>query len=245
MIKVSCLCPTYNRAPHTIRLVEEAIASFLAQDYPAKELIVLNDTPGQLLRYDHPEVLIVNTPFRCQTLGAKRIFLVGLASGELLCPWDDDDISLPWRLSRSVALLGDADYYNPQRYWFLDPKGLHHDHALGYAFNASIFRKTAWEELGGAPGISVAEDAVMDGKLRTRRLAAPSPLPLDDWFYIYRWGVSPVHLSGLPGDTFYGELGTRPIERGEFTLTPHWQDDYVAATRAHAARVIKKATAAA
>src|SRR5262245_8679210 len=55
---VSCMCLTYGRPPH---LVEEAIESFLRQDYRGqKELIVLNDLFGQELRFEHPEVQIVN-----------------------------------------------------------------------------------------------------------------------------------------------------------------------------------------
>ena len=42
---VSCLCPTYRRP----KLLENSIACFLAQDYPAdrRELIVLDDA-GEL-----------------------------------------------------------------------------------------------------------------------------------------------------------------------------------------------------
>lgn len=244
MLLVSCLCPTYNRAPASQHLVEEAIASFLRQDYPAKELIVLNDTPGQVLRFEHPQVRIVNTVFRCSTLGEKRNLLASLAAGPLLCPWDDDDISLPWRLSRSVALLGEADYYNPHCYWFLDGQGLHHDHGMGYAYNASICRKTTWDELGGTPSINTGEDAAMDARLRTRTVAQRPPLPLADWFYIYRWGVSPTHLSGVPDQTFYEAIGARPVARGEFVLKPRWRKDYVALRRSHVAQATVSTRAA-
>src|SRR5205807_6800276 len=65
---VSCLCLTYGRG----RLLEEAIESFLRQDWPGpKELIVLNDHPDQELVIDHPEIL-VNLPRRLRTLGEKR-----------------------------------------------------------------------------------------------------------------------------------------------------------------------------
>jgi cellulose synthase/poly-beta-1,6-N-acetylglucosamine synthase-like glycosyltransferase len=57
---VSCVCPTYNRPPHYHHLLEEAIESFLRQDYPNKELIVLNDCPGQELICDGPGVRVVN-----------------------------------------------------------------------------------------------------------------------------------------------------------------------------------------
>jgi glycosyltransferase involved in cell wall biosynthesis len=237
MLKVSCLCPTYNRAPSHLRLVAEAVESFLRQDYPNKELIVLNDTPGQTLHFDHPQVRIVNTPFRCATLGEKRNLLVALATGELICVWDDDDISLPWRLSLSVVLLGEAEYYNSGVYWWLNGATLEHAHGKGTGYFTSIYRKSTYEQLGGTPTISLGEDYAMHEKLRTRRVAQRPPLPLEQWYYIYRWGVSPVHLSGVPGDEFYATIGERPIVEGEFQLAPHWQQDYVALTRAYACRL--------
>lgn len=57
---VSCIMPTYGRPDY----VAESIAMFLDQDYEAKELIILNDCPGQVLRGDFPGVRIVNScPF--------------------------------------------------------------------------------------------------------------------------------------------------------------------------------------
>jgi glycosyltransferase involved in cell wall biosynthesis len=61
---VSCICPTYNRPPHHQHLLEEAIESFLRQDYANKELIVLNDCPGQELLCDAPGVRVVNAAER-------------------------------------------------------------------------------------------------------------------------------------------------------------------------------------
>jgi glycosyltransferase involved in cell wall biosynthesis len=53
-MKVSCICPTYNRPPNYQWLLEEAIESFLRQDYAEKELLVLNDCAGQELVCDAP-----------------------------------------------------------------------------------------------------------------------------------------------------------------------------------------------
>jgi hypothetical protein len=230
---VSCLCPTFNRAPGALRLVEEAIESFLVQDYPYKELLILNDTPGQVLCYDHPQVRIVNTPFRCGSLGEKRNLMASLATGELLCVWDDDDISLPWRLSTSVRMLGKAEYYNSGAYWFMDQEGLHHDHGMGVAYFTSICHKIAYQDVGGTPSISMGEDFAMDRKLRGRHVAVVPPLSLDQWYYVYRWGPSPCHLSSVSGDSYYAALGTLPIATGEFRIHPHWEQDYVRLTRGH------------
>jgi hypothetical protein len=56
-------------------------------------------------------------------------------------------------------------------------------------------------------------------------------LGIEEWFYIYRWGVSPVHVSGNADPTLFQAIGERPIRQGRFTLRPHWQIDYVAKTR--------------
>jgi hypothetical protein len=61
-VKVSCICPTFNRLPGSQWLLEEAIESFLRQDYAYKELLVLNDCPGQELICDAPDVFVINFP---------------------------------------------------------------------------------------------------------------------------------------------------------------------------------------
>ena len=83
---------------------------------------------------------VVNDPQRFRTLGEKYNALVSLAAGSLLAPWEDDDISLPHRLELSRERLGERDYYNPARYWYLDRHGLHSDHAMGVGHNLSLFR---------------------------------------------------------------------------------------------------------
>src|SRR5215218_6000912 len=233
---VSCFCPTYNRPPRYQHLLEEAIASFLRQDYPNKELIVLNDCPGQELICDEPGVRVVNVPKRFPSIGDKQNTAVGLARGELIAPWDDDDISLPWRLSLSVERLGDGDYFNPRCYWFLDNEGLHFDHPVGYANNASLFRRAAFEGVGGYPSKSLGADAALDAAFSGLAHAVDArrgdkELRRSEWFYIYRWGVSPVHMSGSGVEDFYREVGKLPVVEGRFHLSPRWRGDYVTETR--------------
>lgn len=234
---VSCICMTYNRAPDHLWLVEEAIASFLRQTYPRKELVVINDCPAQELVCDAPGVRVINVPERYPTLGHKHNAAVRFAKGDLIAPWDDDDISLPWRLERSVELLGAADLLNPRRYWFLDGNGLHRDHETGVGHITSIFTRDAWEAVGGYPTISLGVDAEMDRRLREWRDRAIDPMlgdpPLlpEEWFYVYRWGVSPQHLSANGDPALYAEIGALPTVPGRFVLRPHWREDYVARTR--------------
>jgi len=235
---ISCVCMTYNRAPTHLHLLEETIESFLRQTYPNKELIILNDTPGQELVCDAPGVRIVNAPERFKTLGAKARASFDLARGPLIAPWDDDDINLPWRLSLSYEQLGDADYFNAGRYWYFNPREYHSDQSSGYAFNGSLFRATALNGVEGLLEINSGYDALIDGAFlkSSLKVAGPkrdgTPLPLDRWYYIYRWGVSPGHISGGDHTAGYDTLGMRPVTTGAFELHPHWDRDYLAETRA-------------
>jgi hypothetical protein len=236
---VSCICMTYNRVPDKLYLLEEAIESFLRQDYPNKELIVFNDCPGQELVCDAPGVRVINWPERFPTLGDKQNAAIRHSQGELIALWDDDDLSLPWRLSLSVERLGNADYFNPRAYWFLDGNGLHFDHSVGYAHNASMFTRAAFEAVGGYPSISVGYDAEMDSKLPARMqhivdpLRGAQKLTTSEWFYVYRWGVSSTHISAKPADeVFYQEIGRHQVQTGTFRLNPHWRQDYVTETKA-------------
>jgi glycosyltransferase involved in cell wall biosynthesis len=232
---VSCICPTYGRPPDYQHLLEEAIESFLRQTYPHKELIVLNDCREQELVCDAPGVRVINISERFPTLGDKYNVAILFARGALIAPWEDDDISLPWRLTLSVERLGRAAYYNPRYYWFLDGEGLHAEHIMGVGHNLSLFTRDAFDAVGGYPAISGPQDLHMDDALRsTVPLAEGEKLTQNEWFYIYRWGVSPTHLSGhVSPEEFYRTFGERPVPSGRFLLQPRWLNDYVAQTRHH------------
>ena len=232
---VSCLMPTYGRFPQFGHLVDEAVESFLRQDYPHKQLILMNDCPSQHVtlpeELEAEPIFIINAQQRSKTLGDKYNLMVIMATGDLLMPWEDDDISLPHRISKSVECIGDADYYNPQQSWFLDGRGLHLDHSHGVCHNASIFSRQAWTKVGGYPSVSGPQDAQMDGKLKRAGDVsdAPTLTSPEDWWYIYRWGVSDIHLSAY-ADTqaAWDAHGERDVEEGAFELTPSWRGDYAA-----------------
>ena len=237
---VSCVCPTFNRPTEGMRLLEEAVESFLRQDYPHKELLILNDCAEQELVCDEPGVRVINLDTRTTSLGEKRNQGARLAAGSLIAPWDDDDISLPWRLSQSVAALGQTSYYNPKLYWFYDnyQGQLLGDQSTGYGHNLSLYTRAAFEQVGGYPAISLGEDAEMDTRLLAlvrEDAVRPEPLPIEDWFYIYRWGISATHLSGRPDEDHYADIGARTIATGTFTIAPQWDRDCVDMTRSHLA----------
>ena len=232
---ISCLCPTFGRCGSPWQhLLEEAVEAFLRQTDIHSELVILNDHPAQEIVFNHPRVRVVNHAQRFRTLGEKYNAMVSLAAGSLLAPWEDDDISLPHRLELSRERLGERDYYNPRRYWFLDRNGLHWEHSPGVAHNLSLFRRRAWQAVGGYPAVTGSQDLEMDTRLAGHPHVCcrveEEPLPVTDWYYVYRWGPSPCHLSSRPADMqgLYDSLSTAPAPTGRFTLQPHWREDYSA-----------------
>ena len=209
---ISCICPTYNRLPYHRHLIEEAIESFLRQTYPNKELIVVNDCPGQELVCEAPGVRVVNVPERFANLGDKRNAGHQLAQGELFCPWDDDDISLPWRLSLSVELLGDADYLNPDTSWRMEGDEYLIDPAT-HIYPKSIFTRRAYEAVGGYEPISYGEDEWLENAILAQGRHASRRshhLQRHQWYYIYRLEASPIHLWSLEEDSRYLDIGKLP-----------------------------------
>lgn len=230
---VSCLCPTYGRFPHEAHLLEEAVESFRRQDYAGPlELVILNDCKQQRLGCELPWVRTVNWPSRFHSLGAKYNALVGLARHDVLLPWEDDDISLPWRVSQAVRHLGGGGYWCPGFSWFLDGAGLHQEHQQGVNHNASAFTRDAWRSAGCYPELSGRQDAALDAAL-SRLFGRGVPLGHPAaWSYVYRWGVSSCHLSGNPDhDAAWKYFGALGVQGGEFTLAPFWRKDYEALCR--------------
>ena len=99
---VSCIMPTRTRR----RFVGQAIAYFLRQDYPAKELVIIDDGEDSVadLVPDDDRVRYRAVPAG-QSIGAKRNIACEVSRGELIAHWDDDDWQSPGRLRRQVAAL--------------------------------------------------------------------------------------------------------------------------------------------
>ena len=105
-MKVSIVVPTKNRQ-HLFPCLYQC---FCEQTHRAKELVVLDDTPqpssyfaavsDARVRYVHSRAGM--------SLGHKRNYLVGLARGEVVAQFDDDDYYAPDYLEVMLDTLGDA-----------------------------------------------------------------------------------------------------------------------------------------
>lgn len=118
---VSCIMPTYNRR----LFVHKAIEYFLRQDYPKRELVIVDDGEDSirdLVPNDSCIRYICNN--NKSPVGAKRNLACKEANGKIILHWDDDDWMAHWRISYQVkALLKEhADICGLEKIIFYDPK---------------------------------------------------------------------------------------------------------------------------
>lgn len=166
---VSCIMPTYERR----RYVPQALQSFLQQDYPNRELIIIDDGKDAIgdlverlpnVRYFH----VART-----SIGAKRNLACKHAAGEIIAHWDDDDWYSPDRLRYQVMpiLAGKADLTGLENAFVLAlPRGefwttapaLHQRLFVGNVHGGTlVYRKDLWTQGMQYPEINLAEDAAL------------------------------------------------------------------------------------
>jgi glycosyltransferase involved in cell wall biosynthesis len=231
---ISCLCPTFNRYPQLGFLLEEAIDCFLRQDYADKELIICNDTPGQTLLVDLPQVRVLNVSERFESLGQKLRHMIAVASGDVMCRWDDDDLSLPHRLRISAERLGDRLEWRALNYWFDDGHQVRQVARPGNTHLMSLWRREVLEQIGGYPVFPLGgEDQAFNAALARAGISLADSgeiVPSDDVFYVYRWNTGGTHLSGQsdgssdPHRAHWEAIGRQTIAPGSFVVTPQTRE---------------------
>ena len=102
---VSCIMPTRNRRP----FVSQSIWYFQRQDYPNKELVVLDDREDDVADLIPDDERIRYGRVDRQVLGAKRNLGCELSRGEFIAHWDEvlDDPTLGEGLTAAAR-----DYYH-------------------------------------------------------------------------------------------------------------------------------------
>jgi len=178
---VSCIMPTYNRRP----FVRLALQHFLAQDYPNKELVIVDDSDDPIgdLVCDRPGVRYLHQPARA-SIGAKRNLACHHAQGEIIAHWDDDDWYAADRLRYQVApiVAAEADITGlenafvlalPQgEFWTTEPQ-LHERMFVGNVHGGTlVYRKEMLRQGLRYPETNLAEDAwlLQSAVSRGRRL---------------------------------------------------------------------------
>ncbi len=167
---VSCIMPTFNRR----RFVQHAMQLFQRQDYPNRELIIVDDGSDAIgdLVDGQAGIHYVRLLHRT-SIGAKRNLACQHATGELIAHWDDDDWYSPDRLRYQVApiLAGKADITGLENAFVLElPSGqfwttsaeLHRRIFKGNVHGGTlVYRKALLDQNLRYPNTNLAEDAYL------------------------------------------------------------------------------------
>lgn len=177
---VSCIMPTANRR----HLVPVAVASFLAQDWPEKELVVVDDGKESVmdLFFEVPQLKYVHK--QNMILGAKRNLCCEMAEGDVIVHFDDDDWSAPTRITDQVNRLveKDAELSGYHSIYFYDQQ-----HHRVYAYmgtpnyscgTAMCYTREFWEK-NRFPDVRFAEDnALVEIAQNEKKIVSASGLEM-------------------------------------------------------------------
>lgn len=167
---VSAIMPTRDRPEFAL----QAVRYFCDQNYPNKELIVIEDgTPSLVGRLpDDPRIRYVATGSPFRSIGAMRNEACLLARGEIVAHWDDDDWYGPERLTRQAESIGagEADLTALRdsvmldlatwHFWRCQPDLHRRIFYIGDVHGATMmYRRRIWEK-AKFPDQSLAEDAI-------------------------------------------------------------------------------------
>ena len=117
---VSCIMPTANRQKY----IPFAVDYFLNQDYPDRELVIIDDGRESILSLlpDDPKISYFFTA-PLGTIGTKRNYACEKARGDIIVHWDDDEwYATDWISKQVKSLLSSGaditgiefvNYYSP------------------------------------------------------------------------------------------------------------------------------------
>lgn len=221
-MKIAAVCVTWNRP----ELLGRLVGCFEAQDYPDRELLILDDA-GQYGDRRGDRWRLISIPHRWKTLGQKRNAAIGLTSSDVdaYAVWDDDDCYFPFALSACVRALGhvacpwmqsrvicEQENGRLRQYRTADRRGCWPAYHSGWAYRRDVF-----EVLKGYPhDESNGEDWLFQKEMKAAHgdsadcICPEYPRP----FLVYSRRTSGTrHLSMIGRKhSGYEKFGSEPIE---------------------------------
>ena len=209
---VSCIMPTCDRR----QFIPRAILYFFRQNYPKKELIIIDDGSDvirDLLPQD-PRIYYLALRHK-RSIGAKRNMACKVAHGEIVLIWDDDDWHGPHRITRQVTpmiqkedlatgisanLILDLDR---SHFYSISQRDRMKLYNYDFAPGTLAFWKIHWDRGAKFPNVSIAEDAALAGILQQMGVSIQKISNNALFVYVRHphntWHISAYQLSGLKG----------------------------------------------
>ena len=216
---ISVLTLTYQRK----NLLEEAMFSFLVQDYKEdSEMVIVNDSPDVEYEYDHPKIKIINLNKRFSSIGSKLEYSYQKCGGDYIFRLDDDDLMMNFALSNTAKSINenpDYELYRP------------HSHYL--FFNNEFERINVGTNTGNVYSKKYLDRVVFPDKMVGEDIDITfgnnvKSFKMDEIHLIYRWfkreNKNHYHASR---ENNQAEVDKRLVfEKGKIILNPHFDEDY-------------------
>lgn len=217
-----CLCPTFNR----YHLLEESIQCFIDQDYPCKEMIILNDEEGVELEIENcpQNIKIYNCPTRFNSLGEKRNYLKQLCCGDYYFIWDDDDLYPSYRISESIYMSQQYPEYDiiKAKTAFISIEDKTYKIAQNHFHSQACIRKEYMEKTM-YPGKNNGEDRVFEKSGANVGIIDVFP----SFWAVLRYGMNTQHISGIADEKLAWEtIGKLSTNKGRILIKPRFHHDY-------------------
>jgi hypothetical protein len=218
---ISVLTLTYQRH----HILEEAIHSFLLQNEPDSEMIVVNDSPGTFYNFSHPQVKIFNLDKRFSSISKKLEWGFKNCSFDFIYRLDDDDLLVPKGLKQSKEMIINNpgyEIYRPKSFYYFE-----NNNFISIESNlnsGNIYTKKYIERIQFGDK-SWGEDYDITLGFNAKIFEDETVKTM-----IYRWGMGTYHVSGM-GNISNEEIfkWTDKITKnnvGNITLNPCFNDDY-------------------
>lgn len=158
MTLVSAIMPTRGRQS----LARKAVECFIRQDYPNRELVIIDDLndrsfPNGTLDLPHSSVPIIYTLDASRSIAEKRNLCCGLAKGGVVWTLDSDDWSSPERMADQVQRLEESGKavtgYHSLLFHVEHSHWMKYEGQPNYALGTSLcFLKSFWQQNPFRPG---------------------------------------------------------------------------------------------
>ena len=227
-VGISVVTLTWKRP----ELLEEAIQSFLNQNDPKAEMIVVNDDPEVEYtiaeEYQKMGIKIINAKAKFDTFMTKFRFALEQSNYDYSYRLDDDDLLDEDALKVVRSAIKQApgfDIYRAQNHWFvhmLDEKqnGLSGGVNNGNTFSREFIERLDWENAPEPPG----EDQWYFHRQMARHHVFGTPTML------YRWAASQYSLTHKSEDVgleqFQEDKTQKEMPKGRYELKPNFREDW-------------------
>lgn len=218
---ISVLTLTYGRK----KLLEEAIFSFLQQNYEKGEMVVVNDEVNVDYNLNYPNVRIFNLKERFSSISKKLEWGFKQCKNEYIYRLDDDDLLAPNALrlaEKQIIENPNYDIYRNKKHFYFENN--HFIGIQGNVNNGNVYTKKYINKVFFLDK-NFGEDFDITFKYEGKIHESTNTPTM-----IYRWGMSTYHVSGL-GDTSKEELEKcikkySEKNQGLVDLVPNFYEDY-------------------